>query len=179
MFRLYDFVCTQCKVKDEHLVDTPHGEKVALLIRDWCYQCNDTVDHERVMSMPAPYMGEKVVNPIMHGGKNDTAGKKALPPLPELKGEAEYQAKLGAEIAKASSGGREAVNEVLERMSGEAPSSADYGTLFDSKEYKKAEKRRARAKAENDEKKKRLKAIRRGEQVNMKRDKCRGDPKIA
>ncbi len=148
MFRLYDYECLDpdCAEVREYFVEVPHGEECPVLIQDECKSCGQAMTLERRLSLPAPYMGESVCNPQMHGGRFDTMGMRALPPLPDLPAGADGEA---------------------------------YKQMFQSKEYKKARHDRQLVKAENAGKQKRAAALKRGEVVNMKRDKVKGDPKFA
>jgi hypothetical protein len=100
-------------------------------------------------------MGEKTHNPLVYGGTYDTAGYKRGPKLPELK-----------------FGEPETVN-------GRTSRGVDVDALRD---YAKANKdllaEHRRIKDENKQKQKRAKALKRGEVVNFRVDKCKGDPVI-
>lgn len=84
MYRLYDFECGACGARDEHLVDVPRCEPVPRVITADCRHCAQECEHERIVSLPAPYMGERLCNPLVHGGRFDTTGNRALTPLPDL-----------------------------------------------------------------------------------------------
>jgi hypothetical protein len=131
------------------------------------------------MGLPAPYMGEKVCNPLARGGVCDTMGERELLPLPDLPGAEEHSEKMRQRLKglpdNASEKEKDAAFEAATR---DAPSCADYATMFESKEYKEVERKNNQIKKENAAKKKRADALKRGETVNMKRDKCIGDPKI-
>ena len=172
-FRLYDHRCKDCSVSVEHLIDVPHGEKAPL--ESWldCTMCGTTTLHARELSKPAAYMGEKAENPVMRGGSYDTAGFRQLPPLPDLPGEAE-RASAYAKAIESNPGVPE--HEVLRKV--DAPSASDYKGLFQSKAWKQAKHDRELVTRENAAKRKRLRALQRGEVVNMKRDRCKGDPKF-
>lgn len=180
MFRLYDFECLECGNIQEILVDTPRGESPSKITQGDCETCEATTSFERRLSLPAPYMGERVLNPVMHGGRFDTAGMRDLPDLPDLPGETERQAKVAAKIDAMGVDkmpARERSRAIV-GASSDAPSSNDYRSLFESREYKRAKRDRELINSENAEKRKRHAAIKRGENINMRRDRCKGDPKI-
>jgi hypothetical protein len=120
--------------------------------------------HERRISCPAPYMGEKVLNPMVSGGGFDTTGHKALPALPEFKDSGEVFRDDPRSEASPGNRGKVAREALTEH--------------FQSSDFKEAKRARAAVKAENKQKQKRAAAIRRGENVNMRRDRCAGDPAI-
>jgi len=174
MFRLFDFECQVCGTKEEHLMSVPSGELPGRTIETGCYECKRCTTWDRLISKPARYMGEAACAPVVRGGKYDTAGMRKLPRLPQLPGEAEHERRC-SEVAAGISDPTERRQAVL-RMAKEGPQAADYARHFASAEYRDAEKRRRRVARENRQKKKRLAALRRGEHVNFRRDKCAGDP---
>ena len=178
-FKLIDFACSVCGHEMESLVDVPAGSERPKWRSDWCPVCETHTHQDALIGMPAPYMGERVCNPEMYGGEFDTMGAKELPKLPDLPGQAEHQAKLRQRMRSVpDTASRAEAQAAFAEASKDAPSSADYASLFASKEYKHAEAERARIKKQNEQKRARAAAMRRGENVNMKRDKCAGDPNI-
>ena len=84
MFRNYDWSCCSCGSVREHLVQFPQGDDPPELLQLECLRCDRSEPHRRCISLPAEYHGERVLNPVVRGGNFDTAGKRALPPLPDL-----------------------------------------------------------------------------------------------
>lgn len=180
MLRLFDWKCKPCGQAHEALVPVPHGEDTPGEAFVHCADCGDSTAHERQMSLPAPYMGEKVLNPSVRGGNYDTMGHKALPDLPDLPGAAEHSEKLGRALSAVPDGPRrdDARRDVMAAHLKTAPSGADYATMFASPAYKEAEAAQAPVIAENKSKRARAAAIANGENVNMRRDRALGDPNI-
>lgn len=151
-FRFYDWECARCGVVAEHLVSVPTGEDVPREMDEHCEHCGRWGKHERLMSCPGPYFGEKVINPQVHGGKYDTMGKKRLPRIDTLI-DTKTRGEMKLDIAR-----------MKERRY--------------SKEYQEIMKERASIKKENAAKQKRARAIAEGRPINMRRDRLPGDPKI-
>lgn len=86
MFRNYDWMCDGCASKVEYGMKLSQidNEKPPEEIQLFCRVCEEFKLHARLLSLPAPYMGEKVCNPQVHGGKFDTMGEAPVPSLPEL-----------------------------------------------------------------------------------------------
>lgn len=181
MFRLYDFECEICGDKKEHLVDVPNGEKPPKETKIYC-DCRPNhplgIFHKRVVSKPARYMGECYCAPQVNGGEFDTMGMKELLPTPDLPGQDKYQEL----VAKRMEGVREnaspdEVRQAFRDATKDAPSSSDYAALFQTSEYKEARRVNEKIKEENKQKRKRAAALKKGENINFKKDKCLGDPK--
>lgn len=147
VYRLYDWRCTECNVPEEHLTECPVGETPRKRSRLMCRWCGGITPHERLMSCPAPYMGERVLNPMVRGGSFDTMGQASPPPLPDL-------------------------------PAGVESTTSNYRQLFETKEWKEARAEQKHVNALNAEKRERAAAIRRGANINMRRDRCAGDPKV-
>jgi len=179
MWKPVDFECDECGHTHEETIWIPSGGERPEIAVFECPLCGD-VPHHSVMGMPAPYMGEKVLNPMMYGGNYDTMGAVEPMPLPDLPGQAEHSAKIRRAMRalpdNATSADRKAAFADACR---DAPSSADYATLFETSEYKAVEKANKRIDETNKAKRKRAKAIACGENVNMRRDKCPGDPNVS
>lgn len=156
MFRYYDFECGDCRDVHPLLIQVPAGQAVPQWSDDECPNCGSITRHERRMSCPAPYMGEKVYNPSVSGGKYDTMGYKKAPKIPELPASA-YE--KGADGKK-----RIRIDAMKDRMH--------------SPEYKDAMRVRQEVATQNTLKRKRAAAMERGENINMRRDRLPGDPKI-
>jgi hypothetical protein len=180
MWKPIDFECDVCGFKHEEFFDIGMGAERPTHTVLACPGCNGELTmHHSVIGLPAPYMGEKVLNPRMYGGNYDTMGAREFEPLPDLPGQEEHSAKLRKAMSQlpdtASSAERSAV---FREACNDAPSSADYASLFARPEYKEAERANKEIAKQNASKRKRAKAIARGENVNMRRDRCPGDPKI-
>lgn len=135
MFRQFDFECPQCGHIQTDLTNVPYGERPK--DRDpeiQCHQCgHDGMD--RIVSLPAPYTGEMVLNVEISGGRHDTLGHKKGPDAPEFKGET-------------------------------------FGDFKDHyRENKEIYRARVQVRKENQDKRKRYNALKRGENINFRRDK--------
>ena len=173
VLRLFDFACIDCGFKQEALVDVPFGETPASRHELYCDDCDVVSWHDRQLSLPAPYMGEKNLSPIVRGGRFDTAGHAPMPSYPDMPGEADYQAKLGRALSRNPAHDRDAV---LRSMINEAPALEDYAAHMSKPECVEIKRERKRIGSQNAQKHQRLAAAKRGEQVNFRRDKCAGDP---
>ena len=147
MFRNYDWECTVCHAMREHIVQFPQGDKPPQFETIACEECERETWHQRLISLPAEYHGERVFNPVVRGGSFDTAGFKALPSLPDL-------------------------------PAGVPETAGNYREIWRTPEYREIKRERNAIKAENAAKQKRLKLLRKGENINMRRDKLPGDPKL-
>ena len=146
VFRQYDIECLGCGHVHAGLIQAMSGQPVPKRVNDDCPRCGKETRHDRLISCPAEYMGEKDQSPIVKGGNMDTAGEERLPELP-----------------------------TLPTMS----HSDQYRDLFKTPEYKEAKRKRTVVSSNNKQKKRRLAAKMRGENVNFKRDRCKGDPNFA
>ena len=178
VYRQYDFSCTGCDAEAPYLVDVPSGELPLKSYDMQCQACGDVCAHERLLSMPAPYMGERNLSPVVHGGKFDTAGKAPMPGYPDMPGEAEYQREAQARLATLPAGASWEDRKAAMR-SVDAPSTHDLVEHMSKPECREIAKERKRIDGQNKQKQKRLSAARRGQQVNFRRDRCAGDPKLA
>lgn len=147
MYRLYDWRCRVCERTDEHLTQCRDGTKPKRQMLLCCRWCGVPRVHDRMISPPAPYMGERVINPMVRGGRFDTMGHEAPPMLPDL-------------------------------PSGVESTTSNYRQLFATPEWKEARAEQKEVARRNAQKRKRAAAIERGENINMRRDKCDGDPKV-
>ncbi len=129
--------------------------------------------------MPARYMGETNLSPPVYGGRFDTMGHAPMPEIPDLPGEAEYRARVKAKTdALGPRASWDEVHSTMRSMVNEAPSLRDYGEHMSKPETKEIVKERKRIGAQNARKQMRAAAMRRGENVNFRRDRLAGDPKI-
>jgi len=148
MYRLADYVCKRCGLKTETLVSVPRGKTIPKRKRLDCDHCLATMPHDYVMSAPAQYLGERVLNPAVFGGEHDTMGYQEAPDLPDFPDGFDAQPE-------------------------------HYRELIAKPEFQEAKAERSRVAARNKAKRKRAKAIRRGENVNMRRDKVEGERLMA
>ena len=86
MWKLFDWECSECGATKEHMV-CPHDGSPATR---WVYlpcQCapGRPVLHNRVVSAPAKYLGDRPMAPRVYGGSNDTTGYRPVPEYPELR----------------------------------------------------------------------------------------------
>lgn len=144
MFRLFDWQCARCGKAHESLVEFSQGSSAPRRVMLKCPRCVRVTSHVRMIPLPAKYMADRPLNPVVYGGRFDTAGHQAEPRLPEVPDGATY---------------------------------SDFKDLVHSKEYQGIKKEKARIRANNAAKKRRLKALKSGASVNMRVDRCPGDPK--
>jgi hypothetical protein len=85
MLKLFDWKCRSCGATIEHVIDVAAKMLAPRTMRSSCRSCRKRTTHERLMSAPAPYTGEKVYCPRVYGGKFDTMGYRSGPKLPEIK----------------------------------------------------------------------------------------------
>jgi DNA-directed RNA polymerase subunit RPC12/RpoP len=151
MLKLWDYQCLVCGHIHERLAKTAPST-----MRLRCPRCQCKTKHEKRFPLVAEYHGEKTHNPVVYGGRFDTMGAvkpNKLPPLPV--GDPE-----------------------TDPVSGRTSRGVTFDQLYD---YTKANRELIHAnreiKKQNLAKKKRAAALKRGEAVNMRRDRCIGDPK--
>jgi hypothetical protein len=154
MFRQYDFECVVCRNVATDLVDVPHNTTPPKHQNKACPVCNQETKHDKLIGLPAPYMGEKVYNPQISGGSFDTMGNRKSCKLPTIPTEA-FDTKDPKKLAD------------------------NCKQHFSTPEYKEAERKRNQTIAENKQKKQRAAALERGESVNIRRDKLPGDPSFS
>lgn len=82
MFRNYDWQCS-CGETVQFMVQFPTGDRPVAQLGLWCGTCQAVTVHDRLISLTAPYMGEKMLNPMVSGGKFDTMGMASLPKIPD------------------------------------------------------------------------------------------------
>jgi hypothetical protein len=172
---LYDLACTECGTVHEDI--RPYQE--SRRYRAECVGiCGRWQDHVRLPSLFASYMGEKVQSPIVLGGKFDTAGHAKTQRLPDFKEAIEHDAHVNANIAKL---GRNPSDEAVRdaaRAAGPGPSTADWREHIKKPAFKEAKKQQNEQRRQNRLKRMRAKAINRGENVSVRRDRLPGDPKF-
>jgi hypothetical protein len=79
MFRLFDWQCCECGAVEEQLIGVERGDFVPDLAIFFCAKCSTTTNQTRCVSLPAPYMGERPLNPMVTGGQFDTMGYEREP----------------------------------------------------------------------------------------------------
>lgn len=180
MYRLIDWECDRCKYCiTGGLTDIPHGTERPKTRVDECPVCEADTPQHSVMGAPAKYMGDKVHNPMIYGGACDTMGCKELEPLPELPAGLDHSVKLRESLKGISPATPKAeANKAFRDACKDAPTSDDYAAHFKRPDWIEANARNDKIKAENAQKRARLKAGLGGQEVNMRVDKCAGDPKI-
>lgn len=154
-FRQYDADCTECRNTRPILFWVDFGDDAPRRIVEECRHCNRETVHIRVVSLIAEYHGEKSLNVEVHGGQFDTAGSRAF--------------KTMAEIPEPKN---------MEDRADRRAHIEAYKERFASSEWKEMKKENASIARENAAKQKRLAAIKSGANINMRRDKLPGDPKI-
>lgn len=147
--RLYDYECSKCHHTAEHLTWSDAETAVPLRRTLTCKACDSRVSHRRVMSLPAKYTGERVDKVLVYGSDLDTAGfRQPDQPFPRPPG----------------------------METGEV--SADtWKSHFETPAWKAWSKEKKARDGENRKKRRRAAAIKRGENVNLRRDRAPGDPK--
>lgn len=131
------------------------------------------------MSAPAQYMGEKVLNPRISGGRFDTMGYVTPPSLPDLPGADEHSERVCADMGRLpENASKEDYKEVRRRHRRDSPSDADYAALFSTSEYREAAAERKRVVRQNAVKRERAAALARGDNINFRRDRVDGDPNM-
>lgn len=181
MLRLFDWVCVGCESRTEGLVDVPSGFSPPKLSEQLCLNCEARTEHERVISLPGPYYGEKTLNPMQSGGDYDTMGEQGHHDLPMLPGALEHGRKLAAAIGEVKdSGDPDNVDALCDAMRsvGGGPSADDYIAHIAKPEFQEISEANVEIDRRNDEKKDRLAALRSGANINFRRDRCVGDPDI-
>ena len=173
MLRLYDWDCRRCGAIGEHLVRVDSGTAPPKESTLPCPACNQDTPHERRLSLPAPYLGEKVHNICVYGGSNDTMGYKALPKLPKVPGADNVNRKFNEYLAQGASP-KDAYRDTWK----DTPDLADYNSVCNKPEVREIEKERSRIMKENIKKRERARALKSGANINMRQDKCAGDPVI-
>lgn len=184
MYRFYDWRCTNCKAVTEHLVDVPDGKVPPKGKKLECPWCEGDHPHVRLLSVPAEVHCDKVHNPKVMGGEFDTLGHRPLPKLPELGGHDSnaVDRSLSQKLACVSDNAPpEVAHEIVRAHNKDkgGPELCDYKKHFESSDWKFAKLKQDEVKEQNRQKKARRRALERGEPVNMRRDKCAGDPSFA
>jgi hypothetical protein len=157
----------------------PKGEPVPESAPFECLCCGEETTHERKLSMPARYLGEKNLSPRISGGRFDTTGHAAPPVYPDMPGESEYQARVDKAVrALGPNASDAAIRSEVRALAGDAPSLSDYAAHLSRPECREIKRERQRVAKQNAQKRKRLAAAKRGENVNFRRDRCAGDPKL-
>lgn len=174
-WKLFDWVCRHCHGKHEAMVSV-NGTLPETLVAQ-CPLCTIYTHHDRCkVNLFARYTGEHArqdprANPLIHGGRFDTLGAKALPDLPDLPGVDAVEEKMGDDLARGMH-----VDDVATKYRNELPSTMDYKTLFAKPEWKDAKRERQARKKENALKKRRARALKRGD-VNLRTSRVAGDAK--
>lgn len=171
---IYDLECMRCERVQETIAEYNTTGLYSLV----CSRCGRETVHKRLPSLFAPYMGERVFNPMVSGGKFDTTGNAKVTRLPKFKDYVEHDARVEANIKRLSPGaGKEEVRAAV-RAAGPGPSMADWRDHLRKPEVKEAKRQRAEDVRRNKLKRARAGAIARGENINLRRDKLPGDPKV-
>jgi len=176
MLKMYDWECLRCGFECESIIEVEadaRAPKQALLD---CPACGSEQQHRRLPSLFARVLGEKLEArhaPEIYGGRFDTMGKRALTRLPEMAGEAEYDAKVQAAIAAS---GAETIPEMHAAAAevGPGPDAADYVAHFATPEWREAKKQRKREAALNAQKELRSHAIK-AREASVRSWPCEGD----
>lgn len=180
--KLFDYECTECGRKREAFLSVPPGASPQSQRGLECSDCAGFTIHDRLISAPSQYLGERQFNPMIHGGRWDTMGARELPTLPDLPGESAHieRASRAAAALPADLTRHERAHELRKIVgsASDAPTTSDYAAHFATSEYREAKAARDRVRAENAEKRKRATALARGENINFRRDRCKGDAAV-
>lgn len=155
MFRRYDWECQRCGAWFERLVSYPEGDPRPKTLGDVedenlnCPSCgNDATEAVCLLSNPAEYHGERDLSPAVMGGRFDTLGRKQVSRPADLP---LLPDKASYEQARA---------HVTSPM------------------YREWKSEVKATRKENAAKQARASARARGENVNFRRDRLPGDPKL-
>lgn len=88
MWKLYDWQCCDCGDVRESMINPPDGEDAPRFIVLACPCADDedgTAMHQRLVSAPAKYLGDRPLTGRVFGGNYDTCGWRTPPAYPELK----------------------------------------------------------------------------------------------
>jgi hypothetical protein len=154
-YRLFDTECQTCGDVAPSLLWADHGSMPPKIHREICLSCGQETDRARIISLIAEVHLDKELSPVVYGGAFDTAGCKQFKTMAEIPPPPDGASK---------SDRREHIDAYKER--------------FQSSEWKEMKKENASIAKENALKQKRLAALKRGEPVNMRKDKLPGDPKV-
>lgn len=80
--RLYDWKCVVCGDTTESMHFIPTGHRPVQARALWCDTCAVSTLHERMFPLPAKYLADRPLSPVVHGGRFDTAGNRVTPKLP-------------------------------------------------------------------------------------------------
>lgn len=147
MHRLFDWQCSSCGTVTEQIVVFPQGARAPSVIVAPCEVCETDEPHDRLLSTPARYMGDRPRNPCVTGGGFDTMGYSPVQSLPDLPPDAD---------------------STLD----------NYKALWSTTDWKEKRALQREQNRKNREKRKRAAALASGATVNMRVDKCAGDPKM-
>jgi len=186
VYKQADWECRDCREDFTSTVNVPHGDVLPLSVlwpafeeSDRCPWCGGVQGADKLLSAPAKYMGECVRNPVCYGGDFDTAGHEMAPQLPRFDAAADHRRKLSAAIgALPSDASHDEQMAIHREHSRDAPRVDDWKGHFSQAGYGEIEEAREEVATRNKTKRKRLAALKQGGNVNMRRDKVSGDPKI-
>ena len=147
MHRMFDWRCASCGSTRERIVWVPARAANPTTMTLWCDACAAKTEHERLISMPARYMGDRVRNPCVTGGSFDTMGFAPVQPLPDLP---------------------DGADSTLD----------NYKQLWSGKDWQEKRALQREQNRKNREKRRRAAALQRGASVNMRVDRCAGDPDL-
>lgn len=178
-FRFYDWECGVCSARREALLWVDGGSEPDKRTKLRCDKCGRITTHTRLVSLPAPYTGEQVHNPMVTGGRYDTMGHEPMPDVPTNRHLAEHQARCSAALASLpdSLSPQERHRAVCAAV-GSSPNVCDIQSHYNKPEVKEVLAERNKIKQRNKQKRARAAALASGAPVNMRRDRCPGDPKI-
>ncbi len=156
-YRLFDFECQQCGITQERLawvdIASPKAVSVTKYIRADCVKCGEETKHTRVISLPAPYYGERDYAPSVTGGRFDTNGYE------RVERPKEHDLRDCYDLTNPEK--RDKAQEIVT-----------------SKSYREFKRERIQLAKRNKAKRDRARAIERGERINLrsKSNQLPGDP---
>jgi hypothetical protein len=158
-YRLDDWRCDTCGTIREAMTERG-GPRSATLA---CDGCSSETTHERLLSAPAEYLGEKVRNHCavrIKGGKYDTEGYQQGPSIPDIPGAAEHDAKLAGAMAQLPPSARpEDRRAVMREAAADGPTIGDYHDHMRKPDVAELARERRKIDVANAAKRKRAEAV--------------------
>lgn len=182
MPRIFDWECTCCgEVSKDRVFALAYPAPVPAREVAPCDNCMLDTYHRRLPPKFAEYLGEKtrrICNPQVSGGSFDTMGMAREPKMPSIPGWEEHNKKMQERVKTLPpEASREDVLAATDDLKRQGPRYKDLKDHIHSKEYKEARAEKDNIRRQNLAKRKRAKAIARGE-TTMRDSPLPGDPKV-
>jgi len=165
VWKLYDWMCTDCGNVREHMVRPDDGQGAPRLVALPC-DCGGSPGgsiHRRLASAPAKYLGDRPMAPRVYGGSYDTTGYRSVPEYPELRDGVTFEEREGP-------GGRPQKTKVIK-----ASALIEHQN---TPQWREVHEAREAICDENAMKRARLPALKAGK-VDLRGSKLPGDPRLA